>query len=198
MLLGGRRSLIDLLRYSPSFLSRAYSSLHYHPALNGSNIPFANRSFHVQGPRKAPKRQKFFSSNVPPQNSQKDHDGQETPKSQKKKTRSPPGKTSLRRVAVEAQRSRDIKEQRKQTTLDGSEVPKHIALLSSMISPMWLEYSKGLATGLILTKRACSRKSCMLKYLIPCLASWRVSHRARQTFSSFPPARLLHGQFLKT
>ncbi|KAI4212793.1 MAG: hypothetical protein LQ351_004495 [Letrouitia transgressa] len=124
MLLGSRRSLIDLLRYSPSFISRAYSSLHYHQAFNGSNLPFANRSFHIQGPRKAPKRQKFFSSNVPPPNPQKDHDGQETPKSQKKKTRSPPGKTSLRRVAVEAQRSRDIKEQRRQTASDGSEVPK--------------------------------------------------------------------------
>ncbi|KAL8999646.1 MAG: hypothetical protein Q9169_001606 [Polycauliona sp. 2 TL-2023] len=73
-----------------------------------------NRLFHITGPHAFPKRRKFFSSNPQLQKSQTESEFEESPKSPKRKTqRSPSSKNSLRRVAVEAQRSRNVKEVRK-------------------------------------------------------------------------------------
>ncbi|KAL8846365.1 MAG: hypothetical protein Q9221_008544 [Calogaya cf. arnoldii] len=70
-----------------------------------------NRLFYLTGSQAFPKRHKFFSSDPQLQKSQSESEPEEVPKSQKRKNqRSPASKNSLRRVAVEAQRSKNVKE----------------------------------------------------------------------------------------
>ncbi|KAL8798667.1 MAG: hypothetical protein Q9182_006478 [Xanthomendoza sp. 2 TL-2023] len=94
---------------------RAYSSLQgpSTPSLLQSH----NRLFHLTGSQSFPKRRKFFSSNPNLQKSLPEPEAEETVKPPRRKTqRSPASKNSLRRVAVEAQTSRDVKENRRPTT----------------------------------------------------------------------------------
>ncbi|KAI4111420.1 MAG: hypothetical protein LQ339_000619, partial [Xanthoria mediterranea] len=98
---------------SPTWLCflRPYSSLR--GPSTSSLLQSRNRSFHLTGSQAFPKRRKFFSSNPHLQKSQPEAESEEAPKSQKRKNqRSPASKNSLRRVAVEAQRSKNDKEVR--------------------------------------------------------------------------------------
>ncbi|KAL8659313.1 MAG: hypothetical protein Q9226_000486 [Calogaya cf. arnoldii] len=91
------------------FCLRPYSSLQ--GPSTSSLLKSRNRLFHLTGSQAFPKRHKFFSSNPQLQKSQPEPEPEEAPKSQKrKKQRSPASKNSLRRVAVEAQRSKNVKE----------------------------------------------------------------------------------------
>ena len=91
------------------FLPRPYSTLQ--GPSTSSLLQSPNRLFHLTGCQGFPKRRNFFSSNPQLQRSQPEPESEEVPKSQKRKNqRSPASKNSLRRVAVEAQRSKDVKE----------------------------------------------------------------------------------------
>lgn len=76
---------------------------------NDSNTRFP-RLLHASAVTQSPRKRTFFSSNAALQqdnSTSKDGEGVDSLPAQKRKpVRSPPGKTSLRRVAVEAQRSR--------------------------------------------------------------------------------------------
>ncbi|KAL8877363.1 MAG: hypothetical protein Q9198_004608, partial [Flavoplaca austrocitrina] len=91
------------------FFLRPYSSLQ-----KPHSIPFLQSRtclLHLTGSQAFPKCRKFFSSNPHLRKSQPEQEQEEAPKSQKRKNqRSPTSKNSLRRVAVEAQSSRNIKE----------------------------------------------------------------------------------------
>ncbi|CAO1602586.1 hypothetical protein XANCAGTX0491_006193 [Xanthoria calcicola] len=98
---------------SPTWLCflRPYSSLR--GPSTSSLLQSRNRSFHLTGSQAFPKRRKFFSSNPHLQKAQPEAEPEEAPKSPKRKNqRSPASKNSLRRVAVEAQRSKNGKEVR--------------------------------------------------------------------------------------
>jgi uncharacterized Rmd1/YagE family protein len=88
---------------------RHVPSLSTRRILNDSN-PRPLRCLHASATAQAPRKRTFFSSNAALQqegNSSPDDIVKEPQLAQKRKpTRSPAGKTSLRRVAVEAQRSR--------------------------------------------------------------------------------------------
>ncbi|KAI9875154.1 MAG: hypothetical protein M1830_008816 [Pleopsidium flavum] len=93
-------------------LRRAYSSF----VQEGSSLRHTNflrgRHIHDSPTLHFPRRRDFFSANATlqqqPQHLLRDGDSAEHQQNQKRKvSRSPAGKTSLRRVAVEAQRSRD-------------------------------------------------------------------------------------------
>lgn len=100
------------LSYNSSFSQRLYSSF-----LEGSSILKHNNCLkgrHIHGSLvlQTPGRRDFFSSNAAlqqqPQNPLRNgDDGEYQQPQQRKGSRLPAGKTSLRRVAVEAQRSRD-------------------------------------------------------------------------------------------
>lgn len=81
-------------------------------------------SFHCGGVL-ARKRDAFsFSSKAPPDNVTEEAKSEEQPKKAKRKTRSATAKNSLRRVAVEAQRSRDDKAPKKISAAANQTVPK--------------------------------------------------------------------------
>ena len=110
MLKGGGRLISKGIISSPTFL-RFYSSVPGH--LPKSSTQTRSRSFHFTGSLALPKKRHFFSSNPNLQSASKERDVEEPAKRQKRQnTRSPVGKSSLRRVAVEAQRSRDGREKR--------------------------------------------------------------------------------------
>ncbi|KAL9633384.1 MAG: hypothetical protein Q9204_003423, partial [Flavoplaca sp. TL-2023a] len=91
------------------FFLRPYSSLQ-----KPHSIPFLHSRtclLHLTGSQAFPKCRKFFSSNPHLRKSQPEQEQEEAPKSEKRKNqRSPTSKNSLRRVAVEAQSSRNSKE----------------------------------------------------------------------------------------
>lgn len=81
-------------------------------------------SFHSSGVL-ARKRDNFsFSSKAPFDNPKEEVKSEEQPKKAKRKTRSSAAKNSLRRVAVEAQRSRDDKEPKKLSAAAHQAIPK--------------------------------------------------------------------------
>ncbi len=85
-------------------------------------------SFHSGG-LLARKRDNFsFSSKAPVVNTKEEEKSEEQPKKVKRKTRSSAAKNSLRRVAVEAQRSRDDKEPKKIPAAAHQTTPKVKAL----------------------------------------------------------------------
>ncbi|KAL9040718.1 MAG: hypothetical protein Q9180_001742 [Flavoplaca navasiana] len=107
--------LKGLITHSPSisttplFFLRPYSSLqkqHSIPLLQSRT-----RLLQLTGSQTFPKRRKLFSSNPHLRKSQPEQEQEEAPKSQKRKNqRSPASNNSLRKVAVEAQSSRNVKE----------------------------------------------------------------------------------------
>ncbi|KAL8674309.1 MAG: hypothetical protein Q9168_001302 [Polycauliona sp. 1 TL-2023] len=110
---------------TPLFIFRPYSSFQRPPA--SSLLQHRKRLFHLTGSQAFPKRRKFFSSNPHLQKSQPEAETEETPKSQKRKSqRSPASKNSLRRVAVEAQRSRNVKEVRKEEVYESQPSTKTV------------------------------------------------------------------------
>lgn len=98
-----------LTRKIPSTFIRSYSSHQRPPAILPLYSP--RRSLHLAGRRAFPRRRDFFSSNSTLRRENETDEHSEPPK--RKHQRSPAGKNSLRRVAVEAQRSRDGKEAHK-------------------------------------------------------------------------------------
>ncbi|KAL9025790.1 MAG: hypothetical protein Q9196_005452, partial [Gyalolechia fulgens] len=96
-------------QYLPPFL-RPYSSVK--PPLEPSSPPFYHHQFlNPIDTHRLPERRNFYPSTSHLQKPQREIESEELPKPQKrKKQRSPAGKNSLRRVAVEAQRSRDGKD----------------------------------------------------------------------------------------
>lgn len=82
-------------------------------------------SFHSTSPLSSRKRDNFsFSSKAPVVPSKDAPPIEEKPQSGKRKTRSSAAKNSLRRVAVEAQRSRDGKDHKKASTSTELTIPK--------------------------------------------------------------------------
>lgn len=107
--------LKGLTTHSPSISTTLLSFLRPYSSLQKPHsIPYLQsrtRLLHLTGSQAFPKRRKFFSSNPHLQKSQPEQEQEEAPKSQKRKSqRSPASKNSLRRVAVEAQSSRNVKE----------------------------------------------------------------------------------------
>ncbi len=91
--------------------ARPYSSLRDD---RSNAIPLLVSSFHSVGRLGARKRDNFsFSSKAPLLHPQEGNKGGEKVENAKRKTRSSAAKNSLRRVAVEAQRSRDGKQPQK-------------------------------------------------------------------------------------
>lgn len=75
---------------------------------NGITRPLPSRSLHATATSQAPRRRNFFSSNAALRQDASNDASKDLPPAQKRKpVRSPAGKTSLRQVAVEAQRSRE-------------------------------------------------------------------------------------------
>lgn len=117
----GTRAVLEYTGRRCVFLSRSYSSLSCNPRSTPPAILSRHRPLSTGTTLQAKKRRGFFSSNAglrQAQNETKDGEqvqaeGQNGQAPKRKKKRSPPGKTSLRRVAVEAQRSRDGNEPRK-------------------------------------------------------------------------------------
>ena len=96
--------------FTPNYL-RHYSSLRTVRPIKPTVVRPIVSSFHSSGGILSRKRKDFFSSNATPQLAQQDAKSENPPQATKRKsTRSPAAKNSLRRVAVEAQRSRDGKE----------------------------------------------------------------------------------------
>jgi hypothetical protein len=103
---------------------RPLSTLSYRPLLYCS-LTCRGRFLHVTSSNLLPRRRDFFSSNVPL--SQQHHPTKDTaepiqeasPAQKRRSTRTPSAKTSLRRVAVEAQRSRDGSQAKKAAGIDG-------------------------------------------------------------------------------
>ena len=100
------------LSYNSSFAQRLYSSF----VRGSSNLNYTKflkgRYIHGSPILQSPRRRDFFSSNATlqaqPQDPPRNGDNAEYQQPQPRKgSRLPVGKTSLRRVAVEAQRSRD-------------------------------------------------------------------------------------------
>jgi uncharacterized Rmd1/YagE family protein len=102
--------------------NRQFSSSAVRRILNdGSLQPRALRYIHATAASQARRKRNFFSSNATLQQeaSSKFESLNDLPPAQKRKVvRSPPGKTSLRRVAVEAQRSRENTLRRKDVIRD--------------------------------------------------------------------------------
>ena len=87
---------------------RSYSSSTFVPPLPCLIRHVKGRHHHVGTSHQFPRRRDFFSSNAVLQQTQRELESPEGPQATKRKiTRSPAAKNSLRRVAVEAQRSRD-------------------------------------------------------------------------------------------
>lgn len=82
---------------------------------NGSTRPYASRFIHATAAAQSPRKRNFFSSNAALQQEGVSADAVTDlqPVQKRKSMRSPAGKTSLRRVAVEAQRSREGTQRRK-------------------------------------------------------------------------------------
>ncbi|KAI4231801.1 MAG: hypothetical protein L6R40_007605 [Gallowayella cf. fulva] len=100
------------LSQSSSTFVRPHSSIQ--GPSTSSLLQSRNQLFHLTGPQAFQRHRNFFSSNPHLQKSPPELEPEEDPKSQKRKNqRSPASKNSLRRVAVEAQRSRDVKQVRK-------------------------------------------------------------------------------------
>lgn len=100
------------LSYVSAFAQRLYSSF----VQRSSNLKHTSylkgRQIHGSPVLQSPRRRDFFSSNAalqkPPQDPLRNGDNGEYQQAQQRKVpRLPAGKTSLRRVAVEAQMSRD-------------------------------------------------------------------------------------------
>ncbi|KAJ5046311.1 uncharacterized protein L3040_003558 [Drepanopeziza brunnea f. sp. 'multigermtubi'] len=94
---------------------------------DGNLRPQLLRSLHATAAGQAPRRRNFFSSNanlqqqLPPSIETATATANDLPPQQKRKSvRSPAGKTSLRRVAVEAQRSRESTTKRQNVAAEGS------------------------------------------------------------------------------
>ena len=106
-------SKFRILRVCSKCISRPFSSLRITPPARPS-LPISRvSSFHSSSSLESRKRNDYFSSKAPGQQ-QPDIKTEEAATGPKKKsTRLPTVKNSLRRVAVEAQRSRDDKEPRK-------------------------------------------------------------------------------------
>lgn len=104
---------------------RQYSTPAFRRILHDGH-PQPLRQLHVSSIVQAPRKRNFFSSNAALQqeaNSTKDDAPDSLPPNQKRKpARASPGKTSLRRVAVEAQRSRSstIRQRDASSSGDGS------------------------------------------------------------------------------
>ncbi|KAG4427795.1 hypothetical protein IFR05_016721 [Cadophora sp. M221] len=88
---------------------------------NGYLRPQPLRCLHASAAGQAPRKRNFFSSNATlQQESASNGSLEDLPPAQKRKpVRSPAGKTSLRRVAVEAQRSRESTTRRQDIVADG-------------------------------------------------------------------------------
>lgn len=88
---------------------------------NGNIRPYALRCLHATAAGQAPRKRNFFSSNAALQQESTSYGAADhLPPAQKRKpVRSPAGKTSLRRVAVEAQRSRESTTRRHDAVADG-------------------------------------------------------------------------------
>jgi uncharacterized Rmd1/YagE family protein len=90
---------------------------------DGTSRPCSFRHLHASTEHQFPRKSKFFSSNSALRQegaSANTITSKDVPAPQKRKPlRSPAGKTSLRRVAVEAQRSRETAIRRKDTSKDG-------------------------------------------------------------------------------
>jgi hypothetical protein len=118
------RTDISILRIPSSFMRyyvRSFGSLRSiaYPTVR----PFIS-SFH-SAEVLARKRDKFsFSSKAPLITLKDDVKSEEQPRKAKRKTRSSAAKNSLRRVAVEAQRSRDVKEPMKIPAAAHQTIPK--------------------------------------------------------------------------
>ena len=121
MLLSSPQVWGHIERRCAAVVSRSYSSLSYSKVSTSTPILFRNRSLSTGITLSAKRRRDFFSSNATlrqPQN-EAGVDNPTQPEAQpvegqkRKNKRSPPGKSSLRRVAVEAQRSRDGNEFKK-------------------------------------------------------------------------------------
>jgi len=104
--------------------SRPFSSLRIVPPSRPSILLSWTSLFHSTSVFRSRKPNDYFSSEAPAQ-LQPDSKAEEATQSPKRKTtRSPAAKNSLRRLAVEAQRSRDGKEPRKTHTSSHQTVPK--------------------------------------------------------------------------
>lgn len=79
------------------------------------------RFLHATAAGQAPRKRNFFSSNAKLQEEFTDHKnaGKDVPLQKRKQIRLPGGKTSLRRVAVEAQRSRESTSRLRNAAADG-------------------------------------------------------------------------------
>lgn len=106
------QGLTYVTRRIPQFLSpflRPYSSLK--PPLESSPLLYHRQFYNPIDSQRLPERRNFCSSTSYLQKPQREVESEELQKPQKRKNpRSPAGKNSLRRVAVEAQRSRDGKD----------------------------------------------------------------------------------------
>lgn len=117
-----------LLRISSSFTRYHVRSFSCLRTINGPNTRPLISSFH-SGRFLARKRDNFsFSSKAPFDTPKEGAKSEEQPKQVKRKTRSSAAKNSLRRVAVEAQRSRDDKAPKKIPAAAYQTIPKVIEL----------------------------------------------------------------------
>lgn len=109
---------------------RQYSSIR---KVKSSVLPLNASSFLTTEGLGARKRKTLpFSSQAALLHPQDDAKGEEKPQKAKRKTRSSAAKNSLRRVAVEAQRSRDGKESTKPSSVPFQTAPKVISLLLAL------------------------------------------------------------------
>ncbi|THV54830.1 hypothetical protein BGAL_0019g00310 [Botrytis galanthina] len=90
--------------------SRSFCSVAVRRPIGGNNLQLPYRCLHASAPTLYPRKRNFFSSNATLQqdvaSSSIESAAELKPVQKRKPLRSPAGKTSLRRVAVEAQRSR--------------------------------------------------------------------------------------------
>ncbi|KAK6608928.1 YagE family protein [Botrytis cinerea] len=90
--------------------SRSFSAVAARRPIGGNNLQLPYRCLHASAPTLYPRKRNFFSSNATLQQDVASPNVESTvelkPVQKRKPLRSPAGKTSLRRVAVEAQRSR--------------------------------------------------------------------------------------------
>ncbi|KAE8445515.1 hypothetical protein EG329_013278 [Mollisiaceae sp. DMI_Dod_QoI] len=98
---------------------------------NGTLRPKPFRYIHATTAAQAPRKRNFFSSNATLQQEGANPDvaTDMTPVQKRKPVRSPAGKTSLRRVAVEAQRSRESLQRRKDV-ISGGEGSNRVTAIS--------------------------------------------------------------------
>lgn len=121
MLLRNSKGWGHIERRCAAVVSRPYSSLSHNRLSTPTPIPLRHRWLSTSITLSVKRRRDFFSSNATlrqPQNeaevgNQTQPEAQPVQVQKRKNKRSPPGKSSLRRVAVEAQRSRDGNELKK-------------------------------------------------------------------------------------